>query len=564
MLKSSVALTKEQLYEALVEGGGVTKEEFLSAAKSRDAKREGVDGVLVARGILTDLQVGQLLADYYGVPFISIEKTNVKKDVVRLIPESFARKQLVFPISKKGENITIAVADPSNATLSALLEKYLRGNVDFVYATARDLEGAMYMFQKDPEEALKATLEGTAADPGSRVINFVSTMIDYAYQSSSSDIHIEPEEDYTMIRYRIDGVLKDIFEMPKQFHEYVVSRIKVLAKLAIDEHRAAQDGKIRHRSAWGDKVDIRVSIVPTTNGEKVVMRLLAEKSRQFNLTDLGLSDADLKKVKIAIKRPWGMLLVTGPTGSGKSTSLYAALKLLNKREVNIATIEDPVEYDITGVNQIQVNPNTNLTFAKGLRSIVRQDPDIIMVGEIRDKETAQISVNAAMTGHLVLSTLHTNDAATAFPRLDDMGVEDFLISSTVIVVMAQRLVRKVCLSCIESLEISASEEKLIKNYPQIVKYIKELSGKKSLQGVRLFKGKGCPVCHNTGYVGRTGVFEVLLVTDTIREAIMQNKDADEIRDIAVKEGMTTMLHDGVEKVLTGITTIEEILRVTQE
>jgi len=559
-----VSLTKEQLYEALVEGGGVTKEEFLSASRSRDAKRDGIDGVLVSRGVLADLQIGQLIADYYSVPFISISKTNVKKDIIKLIPESFARKQHVFPIEKKGEEITIAVSDPSNATLSALLEKYLRGNVNLVYATKNDLDGAMYLFQKDPEEALKSIIDATTGDQGSRVVNLVSTMIDYAYQTSASDIHIEPEEDYTMIRYRIDGVLKDIYEMPKQFHEYIISRIKVLAKLAIDEHRAAQDGKIRHRSIWGDKIDIRVSIVPTTNGEKVVMRLLAEKSRQFSLTDLGFSEEDLEKLQAAIKRPWGMILVTGPTGSGKSTSLYAALKLLNKREVNIATIEDPVEYDITGVNQIQVNAKTDLTFAKGLRSIVRQDPDIIMVGEIRDKETAQISVNAAMTGHLVLSTLHTNDSATAFPRLEDMSVEDFLISSTVIVVLAQRLVRRICLACIESFQIDSADEKLLKNYPQVVKYLEELSGKKKLTSIRVFKGKGCPVCHNTGYTGRTGVFEVLNVTDAIREAIMQGKDADSIRDISVKEGMTTMLHDGVKKVLTGITTIEEILRVTQE
>lgn len=559
-----MAISREQLYEALVEGGAVTKEEFTQASQSRDAKKSGIDEVLISQGVLNDQQFGQMMAQWYKVPYVNLRVRDVSDEQLELIPQTFARKHLVIPISKKGESYKIAVSDPDDLNLLALLEKYLRGNVEFIYATPRDLEAGMALFQKNPGIAIKNIVEGKGSSGGDQIVRLVSAMIDFAYQNRASDIHIEPEEKYTVIRYRVDGVLQDIYELPKNLHESVITRLKVISRLAIDEHRAAQDGKISHKSTWGDKVEIRLSIVPTTNGEKAVMRLLSEKARQFNLSDLGLSEENELIVKEAIKRPWGMILVTGPTGSGKTTSLYAALKLLNKREVNIATIEDPVEYDIDGINQIQVNTKTNLTFAKGLRSIVRQDPDIIMVGEIRDPETADISVNAAMTGHLVLSSLHTNDAATTFPRLKEMGIEDFLISSTVIVVLAQRLVRKVCVSCIESYRITSKEMKLLAALPNAQKYIKELQGKKSVKSLRLYKGAGCLACNNTGYSGRTGVFEVLAVTDKIREAIMQGYNADQIKDIAMKEGMTTMLHDGVHKLIRGVTTLEEILRVTRE
>ncbi|HEX9664734.1 MAG TPA: GspE/PulE family protein, partial [Patescibacteria group bacterium] len=301
----------------------------------------------------------------------------------------------------------------------------------------------------------------------------------------------------------------------------------------------------------------RVSIVPVVTGEKVVMRLLAEKVRQFTLADLGLSAREYEKVSAAIKKPYGMMLATGPTGSGKTTTLYAILKILNKREVNIATIEDPVEYDVEGVNQIQVNPKTNLTFASGLRSIIRQDPDIIMVGEIRDQETAGIAINAAMTGHLVLSTLHTNDAATSLPRLIDMEVEPFLIASTINVVIAQRLVRKICPTCVESYLVTDKDLEKLKKIIPIEKFLK---GKK-IQKARLYKGKTCQVCGHSGYLGRIGLFEVMEITDNIRELIMRNADADTIKKQAVANGMTTMLEDGIDKVLKGITTVDEVLRV---
>ncbi|KKR57827.1 MAG: Type IV-A pilus assembly ATPase PilB [Candidatus Uhrbacteria bacterium GW2011_GWE2_40_58] len=319
-----------------------------------------------------------------------------------------------------------------------------------------------------------------------------------------------------------------------------------------------------YKDHWGENIEIRLSVIPTTHKEKAVMRLLSDKSRRFSMADLGLQPEDFKKMSEMIHRPWGMILVTGPTGCGKTTTLYSVLKVLNQRDVNITTIEDPVEYDIEGVNQIQVNERTNLTFAKGLRSIVRQDPDIMMVGEIRDPETASIAVNAAMTGHLVLSTLHTNDAATAFPRLTEMEVENFLTASTVNLVMAQRLVRRICMSCIQSVEMTELEEQFIEGMPKVKEYLEELGKKKDISKFKLYKGKGCNVCNHTGYHGRIGVFEMLVVTDAIREAIMQEKNADEIHDIAIAEGMTSMLHDGLSKVIVGQTTLEEIMRVVRE
>ena len=561
-----MALTREELHAALVESGGVSEKDFTIAEQSRDVGRFGIDGALVHRGVLRDEEVGELIADYLGAPFVNLRQQDIKKDVLERIPEVFARSQHIVPLSQTGEIVRIATADPKNVLLKTLLEKYLRNEVQFFYATPRDVDASLYLFQQDPEQVLKEIVKkaGGSPDEGTAVIDVVNAIIDYAYQNRASDIHLEPEQDYTVIRYRIDGVLHDITDLPKSFHESIMTRLKVVARLATDEHRAAQDGKISHESAWGDSIEIRLSVIPTTNGEKAVMRLLSEKAREFSLTDLGLADRDYKKFAEAIEKPWGMILVTGPTGSGKTTSLYAGLKVLNTRDVNISSIEDPVEYDIEGVNQIQVNPKTNLTFAQGLRSIVRQDPDIIMVGEIRDPETAEIAVNAALTGHLVLSTIHTNDAATSFPRLKDMNIEPFLMASTAVCIVAQRLVRKICVRCIRSVTLSKQEEKLLTSYPQIAGYLKKISGKKSVAGLRFFRGAGCAVCHQTGYAGRSGIFEVLMVTDAVRAAVMANKNADDIRDVAVKEGMTTMLYDGIDKVLTGVTTLEEVLRVTQD
>lgn len=560
-------MTREQLFEALVESGAVTQEQFDAAEARKEAVEIGVEGVLVARGVLKDEQLGQMIALWFGVPFVNLRTQELRTKIARMVPESFARTHELIPVSQTEKKVVIATSSPDDVITRSLLEKLLRKEVVFSYATPKDIRAHMHMYQKDPRHAFTSILERelkTGKPIDTRTVDLVANIIDCAYQMGSSDIHIEPEDDYTVVRYRQDGILHDVAELPTSAHEHVVTRLKVLARLATDEHRKAQDGKISHKTAWGDDVEIRVSILPTTHREKAVLRLLSDKARTFSLADLGLSTDDFKKVSDVIHKPWGAILITGPTGSGKTTTLYAMLRALNQREVNVITIEDPVEYDIEGVSQTQVNEKVGLSFASGLRSIVRQDPDIIMVGEIRDKETAGIAVNAAMTGHLVLSTLHTNDAATAFPRLVDMDVEGFLIASTVNVVVAQRLVRKTCMSCIGSVEMGEARRQLIERIPKVKEFLLDLTGQTTLEKLRLFEGKGCHVCSQSGFHGRVGIFEVLMVSEKIREAIMDKRNADEIHQIATEEGMTNMLYDGLRKVVTGQTTLEEVLRVTRD
>ena len=389
------------------------------------------------------------------------------------------------------------------------------------------------------------------------IIDLVDTLIDDAYNARASDIHIDPEEKRLRVRLRIDGVLHDSFVFPAEIHSEIISRIKVLSGLRTDEHQAAQDGRFRAIIQKSNPVDIRVSITPTYYGENAVLRLLTEKTEKFSLETSGFSDNDKKRILDAIKKPYGMILSTGPTGSGKTTLLYTLIKKINTPEVSIITIEDPIEYSISGINQIQINPHTDLTFAKGLRSILRQDPNIIMVGEIRDNETAAISVNAALTGHLILSTLHTNDAATTLPRLLDMKVEPFLIASTVNIAIGQRLVRKICPDCKVKKQITEDE---INSFAGIIpeKILTQIKNK------NFYQGTGCEKCDKSGYYSRVGIYEVLKVDDDIRKAIVRKADASEIREIAVKNGMTTIIEDGFKKALDGITTIEEVLRVIHD
>ena len=386
------------------------------------------------------------------------------------------------------------------------------------------------------------------------IIHLVDSLILDAYKNRASDVHLDPEPSDLRVRLRIDGILHEAFTFPKEIHSEVLSRIKVLSGLRTDEHQAAQDGRFKLTFDKAD-VDVRVSIAPTFYGENAVMRLLAEQAEAFTLEGLGFIDNDLVKIQKAIKKPYGMILVTGPTGSGKTTTLYTILKMLNTPEVSIVTIEDPIEYSITGIEQIQVNSRTGITFASGLRSILRQDPNVIMVGEIRDEETAGIAVNAALTGHLLLSTLHTNDAPTTLPRLLDMKIEPFLIASTVNIAVGQRLVRKICQDCKTKKTITDAE---LKSLTDVLPA--NIIGKNR----EFYYGKGCNKCDNRGYKGRVGIHEVLDIDNDIREAIIRHADASEIKKIAIKNGMTTMLEDVYKKATAGITTIEEILRVIHE
>ncbi len=401
----------------------------------------------------------------------------------------------------------------------------------------------------------KAAVEKELAAKADKIsiIRLVDALIIHAFESKASDIHIDPQEDKVRIRLRIDGVLHDAFILPKEIQSEIISRIKVLSGLRTDEHQAAQDGRFKIPVKDIGYIDIRVSIAPTYYGENAVLRILSERT-QLNLDQLGFSERDLKVVKSAVKKPYGMILATGPTGSGKTTTLYSIIKELNTDEISIITVEDPIEYSIKGIDQIQVNSKTGITFAQGLRSILRQDPNIIMVGEIRDEETAGIAVNAALTGHLMLSTIHTNDAATTLPRLLDMGIEPFLISSTVNIAIGQRLVRRLCSECRVKKVLNDAE---FKSLTEVIR--PEVLGKNR----DFYESKGCQKCED-GYEGRFGVYEVLEVTDNIRELIVKRANSNIIAEAAKKEGMTTMLEDGFKKALAGITTIEEILRIVHE
>lgn len=517
---------------------------------------------LVERDIVSDEKLGSSVADLLHYPFITLSKLTIPDEAFRIIPEKLARIHKLIPFALDENGIKVAMVDPADKTIQDLIGKKTGLTVIPYLATERDIFNTLHIYKKNLQKSFDEMLAeeigntATLATNDAPIAKIVDLLVESAYQDRASDIHIEAQEQNSLVRFRIDGILHDVLIIPKNLHDRIITRIKVLSKLRTDEHLSPQDGKMRAKLDE-ENVDIRVSILPTADGEKGVLRILSSHFRQFSLLDLGMNETDLKKVNNAISKSYGMILSTGPTGSGKTTSIYALLKILNTREKNITTIEDPVEYKIKGVNQIQVNPKTNLTFASGLRSILRQDPNIIFVGEIRDAETAGIAVNAALTGHLVLSTLHTNDAATALPRLSDMKVEPFLVASTVNIIIAQRLVRKICEICKSPVTIASRE--LTNRIPKEV-FERNFDNKDLIQ---IYQGKGCKACHMTGYSGRIGAFEVLEITKKIRELIIGKCDSDIIGLTAVSQGMTTMFDDGLQKVLKGLTTVEEVLRVTK-
>ncbi|HBD05370.1 TPA: hypothetical protein DCZ32_02840 [Candidatus Uhrbacteria bacterium] len=556
------ALSEKKLNEIFVASGLLVKEDIKKALEDAKERDIAIESAIADLGVITDDQAGRLVADNYGVPFVDLTKEDIDIKAITDIPEIVARSQGVFAYGWKDKTRKVAMVNPKNLEMVDWLGKRTGDELAVAYTTPRMLQEALRVYGKTIIQKLRSLVEKyeSMAESGNLEgdeeisVEILDLVLDYAYDSAASDIHIEPREQTIAVRYRIDGVMHDVINLPKQMGELLVSRVKILSRLRTDEHYAAQDGKMRKRLD-SETVDIRVSIVPIVDGEKVVMRLLASFGRSLTLERLGFTGEDLEKVKRAAKKSYGMLLATGPTGSGKTTTMYGVLRILNKPDVNIQTIEDPVEYDIEGVNQIQVNSKTELTFARGLRSIVRQDPDIIMVGEIRDNETAGIAVNAAMTGHLVLSTLHTNNAATTLPRLTDMDIEPFLIASSINVIIAQRLVRMICRSCILSYELEASA--ILTSIPKSL--AEKYFGKR--KRVQMYRGKGCPVCNMSGYSGRSGIFEVIEMTDNIRSLVTKQATASEIEQQAIKEGMTTMFEDGIRKALQGVTTIEEVLRV---
>ncbi len=554
-------LTDKDLRESVVREGLVTEEQLVEVDELVNSTDISLYDALLEKRVVTDEKIGDLIARTTQTPFVDLATINIPDGLLHIVPERVAKKKRCLVFDRTQDSIKIAMENPQDQQTIDLIRAKTGTTVVVYYATPRSINRALEVYKIDIKKTLEDFSDEDLADENNEdeeapISQLVDILFEHAYREKASDIHMEPQDDQGIVRYRVDGILHDIATFPKTVHERIISRLKVLARLRTDEHYSTQDGKIR-ANINGQMVDIRLSILPIVDGEKAVMRILSTHGRPLTLADLGMRPPDLHRVKMAYEKSFGMILSTGPTGAGKSTSIYSILRVLNIREKNITTIEDPVEYRLKGVNQINVNPKTNLTFAAGLRSILRQDPNIVFVGEIRDSETANIAVNAALTGHLVLSTLHTNDAATAVVRLTEMKVEPFLVASTVNVIIAQRLVRKTCNNCRVSKLIEI--EQMTSCFGELItsKHIKD-SPK-----VEVFNGAGCKLCGNTGYSGRIGLFEVLVVTPKIRELTVNKTSSDIIVQTAINEGMTTMPEDGLMKILQGLTTMEEVVRVTK-
>lgn len=561
-------ITEGKLEKLLVEPGHVKAGDFDMAQKEAAGKDVSLQKILVEKGLIKDEQLGRIIADEAGYDFKDLKRANIEEisdNLLELIPEVVATSQKAIAFEKDEEKVKVATSKPDNYPFFKILEKKIGREVEVYYSTPFDMIQALKKYRGDMLTEVKRLikeLQKSKAGGEENIVALVDLIMEYAHSNLASDIHIEPLSEFAIIRFRIDGILHKVAEYPKEIHDRVVSRLKILAKLRTDEKSAAQDGRFEHRTTGGG-VDVRVSIMPTTEGENVVMRLLMQRGKRFSIDEIGLLDEDLKKMKKAANRPYGMIMVVGPTGSGKTTTLYSVLQMLNQEEVNIMTIEDPTEYNVEGVQQTQVNPAKDITFPKGLRSIVRQDPDIIMVGEIRDEETVDMALNSAMTGHLVLSTMHANDAATAFPRFLEMGAEPFLVASSVNVTIAQRLVRTVCEECKKPHTLTEDEISKLREDEDLVKAVKRLANEDDLEDIVFYKGQGCKFCEGVGYTGRTAIFEVLEVTEEIKNMIVEKESSDIIKRKARELGMSTMVHDGVTKALMGVTTLEEVRKVAR-
>jgi type IV pilus assembly protein PilB len=553
----------------------VTQEQF-NEIKLRSAQSgEPEEKILTDARIISDDKIAETHAKLLGIPYISLSSTSFSPQALSFLPRGVVERFQLIPFfyDDRSKTLSIAMADPVDLdAISFVRQKTGLTIKSFAAAPSEVAKAIEEQYQQElVGEVGEAIKETESEKPTTRTVDsskiadiikeapiakIVSTILEYAMNSRASDVHIEPQEDRVRVRYRIDGILYDKLSLPKKVQDALVSRIKILSEMKIDEHRSPQDG--RFNFSMGDsEVDLRISVMPTVNGEKIVMRLLRTSGGIPSLTELGLSGTALKTLETYILKPHGIIIVCGPTGSGKTTTLYAVLSRLNTTRVNISSLEDPVEYVIPGVNQVQINPAVGLTFASGLRSFLRQDPNIILVGEIRDKETTDLALQAALTGHLVFSTLHTSNAAGALPRLLDLGAERFLLASTVNSIVAQRIVRKICPHCKEAFIPS----------PSLVSEMKNVLGKLFPQGsepIKFYKGKGCEECGHAGYAGRIGIYEVLPISPHIAQLVLEHPDSTTIENQARLEGMITMKQDGFMKVIAGVTTMEEVLRVAQE
>jgi len=594
----------ERLGELLVKRNYINPEQLKKALEEQKLKGGRLESNLVRLGYIKEDELLSFLSAQYRVPSVKISKMEINPNVIKLIPSSISKKYFIIPINRVGPKLTLAMSDPSNIVVIDEI-KFMTGfNVEPVVASETEIIDAIKKyyggggnvagmgsvsfqaadFELD-DEKINASGDGIAIDDvvdlddfdklvhgavdnvevveaqqnledsidmEGPIIKIVNGILIKAIKLGASDIHFEPYERTFRVRYRIDGVMRRDMSLPIQIKNAMTSRLKIMARLDIAEKRLPQDGRIKLRLGKGREMDFRVSTIPILFGEKVVLRLLDKSALQLDMTKLGFEESSLVDLKAAVHKPVGMILVTGPTGSGKTTTLYSALSELNKETENIITAEDPIEYNFMGINQVQMHEEIGLTFASALRSFLRQDPDIIMVGEIRDFETAQIGVQAALTGHLVLSTVHTNDAPGTITRLIDMGIEPFLISSAVILILAQRLIRKICMDCREPVKV----------HPQLL--IDLGIPPDEVKSFQVYKGKGCPICNNTGYKGRIGLYEVMPMREEVKELVLSRASTSEIKKEAMRLGMKTLRQSGVMKIKDGVTTIEEVLRSTIE
>ena len=588
----------DETVEKLLKQGGIVNDSQLDELKTL-AKRskQSLQETVIDQKVVSDEKLTKMIGELIDVPFVRIEPKDILDDVLKKIPEHIARQYnvVLFAINDD-DSLSLAMEDPDDVQALNFIQKEIGYNTKVFLATKSNILDCLENYRGDMndelDEVISVQKDASAEDQNvsqddfaenSPIAQTVNLLLEYAIKSNASDIHIEPREDYVQVRYRIDGVLKEVNKLPRNVHGALVSRIKILSNLKIDERRVPQDGRFKIKVS-GKQYALRVSTLPIADGEKVVMRILDESNQAISLDKLGYWGLSLATVKDAMAQPNGMILVTGPTGSGKSTSLFSVLSELNTPDVNISTIEDPVEYKIPGVNQTQTNAKAGMTFASGLRALLRQDPNIIMVGEIRDGETANLGVQAALTGHLVFSTLHTNNAATCLPRLLDMGIEPFLIASTVKAVIGQRLVRRLCMNCRQEYVPNAEELSYIVQMFSLkqgsIQRLHELEGQAFADKIggdtpmgstdvtiqRLWRPnpEGCDECNHVGFRGRVGIYEVLGISVPIQKMITANATSNDIQEQAISEGMVTMQTDGLIKSLRGVTTIEEVLRATRE
>ena len=564
------------LGEILRHTSGLTEDKLQEALQLQAEKGGRLGEILVGMKAISEEDVAKALGLQLDLPYLArLFLEEVDAELIKRMPINFAKQARILPLSVDGDAVALAVADPLDTTVldhaRMLLGRDIHPRIALA-STIVDAINSVYDRATNEAEQLVDELHATDLDSLAQeieevkdllndegdeapIIRLINSVLFRAAKERASDIHIEPMERELLVRFRVDGVLQEIIKPPKRYQNAIIGRVKVMGQLNIAEKRLPQDGRIRIKLAGRD-IDIRLSTIPTTYGERIVMRLLDKNTTLLDLTELGMASQMLAQMEHVIRRPHGIVLVTGPTGSGKTTTLYGALSRINTPDLNILTVEDPVEYQLKGIGQMAISPKIGLTFAQGLRSFLRQDPDVIMVGEIRDKETAEIAIQASLTGHLVFSTVHTNDAASAITRLVDMGVEPFLVASSLTAVLAQRLVRRVCPDC--RVQYSPTDEEL-----------KELTLNRALlkerYGVeKIYKAAGCPSCNQNGYRGRTGIYELLLVDDTVRQLALKNVDASTIKKAAMGHGMLTLLDDGARKIALGETTIAEVLSITQE